>query len=337
MNWESFFPPDTKVMALPSGRSPRLYIPAANARQRWKRSNFFPAYRKSALAYKFLLRLGAAARPGSRIVNPEGVSWIVDEFVRDLKLNISSVSLLIGTEGPAQKLTLQLCDEIDNTVAYLKYGETPAAMAGIQNEQEILALLPEGLGPQLLKYDKFHQGVAMVTSSIDGSPVSATLPPPKNVVDFQMRLSGTSKFGADNHPGLSSLRNETTEPWIGQIGDAEWPVAIQHGDFAPWNLKSSNGRVCAFDWEYGSADGFPFVDTAFFSLQTDVKIYRSRPADAFHRASNILREMVDVSGQHAEAIVRLAAFDAYAKGLRDGHTEEAFLQQWYKGVWEAAA
>jgi hypothetical protein len=53
-------------------------------------------------------------------------------------------------------------------------------------------------------------------------------------------------------PALESLLVETT---------------VVHGDFAPWNLRSSHDRISAFDWERSSVEGIPLVDALHHQLQ----------------------------------------------------------------------
>ncbi|NND70184.1 MAG: hypothetical protein HKN43_01255 [Rhodothermales bacterium] len=335
MTWSDFFPADTEVQALPSWRSPRLYIPAASIKQRWRRSAFFPAYRKSAILFRAGLRTAVTVKPSTRKTNGSEKDWGLGLFVRNVLPLAQSVSLLVGTDGPAQKATLQLCDGDDNVIGYVKYGETASAIAGIRNEVDILRTIPEDLCPQLLHAGEFAEGFAMVTSNIEGSAIPASLPPVEDVVRFQDRLVSTETAPADSHPALKEILQGEKRNWVTTLCGKDWPIALQHGDFAPWNLKKCGAQIRAFDWEYATTTGFPYLDLAFFSLQTDVKIYHAQPGDAFQRAKTILAEHPQVGPEYAAVIVRIAAFDAFDKGIRDGHDPDAALQAWYRGVWEA--
>ena len=51
-----------------------------------------------------------------------------------------------------------------------------------------------------------------------------------------------------------------------QIGEHELPASMVHGDFAPWNLRISDGRLFVFDWEYAEACGNPLQDFLHFHL-----------------------------------------------------------------------
>ena len=148
-------------------------------------------------------------------------------------------------------------------------------------------------------------------------------------------ISEEDSAGAESHPGLDFLRSDF-DSWVSELSDRRWPVAIHHGDFAPWNLREVGGKLKAFDWEYGNMQGFPYLDLAFFSLQTDVKMYHSEPPAAFRRAEALLKEIPDVGSKYAPVLVRAAAHDAYQKGLADGHLADTFLQSWYRSVWEVS-
>ena len=333
MQWSDFFPGGTRVVALPSWRSPRLYIPTGSVAQRWKRSAFYPAFRTSAKVFRTGVRAAVAIAPVSKKANER--SWMFGDFVAEALPGVESASLLMGTEGPAQKATLQLLDSADNVVGYVKYGESDSAISGLRNEAAMLGQVPEGIGPECLKEGSLGNGYGILTTSIAGNPVAASLPPPAEALSFQQSLITQDVSSVENHPGLDFLRSGF-EQWIKELGAREWPVAIQHGDFAPWNLRDVGGSLRAFDWEYGRMRGFPYLDLAFFSLQTDVKMYHSEPSTAFKRAEALLKNVPEVGVQYASVLVRAAAFDAYAKGLSDGHQPDAFLQSWYRSVWEVS-
>ncbi len=115
-----------------------------------------------------------------------------------------------------------------------------------------------------------------------------------------------------------------------------WPVVAQHGDFAPWNvLQDSGGNLCALDWEYGSLQGCPHLDHAFYILQTAALIHRWPPERAGDYAVERLARTPWPALEPAEAlaVVRLAALDSYWKAVEDGYSSAAPLQAWRRRVW----
>ena len=117
-------------------------------------------------------------------------------------------------------------------------------------------------------------------------------------------------------------------------------MAVCHGDFAPWNIRRKpDGALCAMDWEYGRLDGFPYVDMAYFVLQTAALIHRWKPPKAASYAAAFLsnHRWAALRPAEATAIVRLAAYDAYMNSMDDEQSGDAPLQLWRRAVWECRA
>jgi aminoglycoside phosphotransferase (APT) family kinase protein len=121
------------------------------------------------------------------------------------------------------------------------------------------------------------------------------------------------------------------------LADRSWPVSIQHGDCAPWNLlEAPDGRLRAVDWECGTLEGFPYLDVAYYILQTSALIRRRTPLEAARYAVCYLRGHPDfaLSSAEAHAITRLAAYDAYWKYAEEGKPHNVGLQAWRRAIWE---
>ena len=74
--------------------------------------------------------------------------------------------------------------------------------------------------------------------------------------------------------------------------------AIQHGDFAPWNIKvSREGNWMALDWERGRLRGIPAWDWFHYVVQTAVLVQR--------KPTTVLIEMID-------QLLASSAFKTYA-------------------------
>src|SRR5436190_16094205 len=105
MQWSECFPTGSRVLALPSWDSPRLYFSARDgAAGRWTDSALYPAFRFLARGYRLMLRTKAAA--GLLKARVTDTEWALGEFVKDLLPPIASVAVLVGTPGPAQKTTV---------------------------------------------------------------------------------------------------------------------------------------------------------------------------------------------------------------------------------------
>ena len=110
------------------------------ARQRWTASSFYPAFRPSARVYKLALRMKAFLSLGAR---RSGLGASLEEFLQDRLDGVHDAVVLIGTEGPGQKLIARLRGPQGKTLAYLKYAERARARALVEQEAAVLEQLPE--------------------------------------------------------------------------------------------------------------------------------------------------------------------------------------------------
>lgn len=339
--WNHFFPAGTRVLALPSGRHPRLYLPDRGIAQRWEASSFYPASRRGARLYKLLLRLGISARLVGAGAEASG-EWPLGEFANGVLPGVASAVVLVGTAGPAQKVTARLRDEKGQVLGYLKYAETETARRRLRQEHRMLCAIPEGLGPKALKHGVLGEGEALLTTPVSGRRLPSNLPLATGVAEFSQACVRAAGVPVRDHPWVRAVREERPEGSrldgsFEVLATRLWPVVAQHGDFAPWNLiRRPGGEVEAFDWEYGTMDGFPHLDLAYYVLQVAALIKRWTPTRAFRYAVQHLsgEHRLGLSGEEAGALTRLAAYDAYRKASEDGHGPEDGLQPWRREIWE---
>ena len=344
MDWDLFFPSGTRVLALPSWRNPRLYVPAPRFGELWKASSFYPASRFPARLYRLLLRSRVAMGLGEvRVARSDG--WPLGEFIQDVLPQAVSAGALVGRPtNPIRKFTVQLRDAKGEVLAYLKYAEKETACRRLRQEHYMLSALPKGLGPEVLKYGTLRNGMALLVTPILGRPLRPTLPPVEGVADFLMSCVISSPTLIETHPWVQSARQWRSssgvelDAWFEALADRHWPVVVQHGDFVPFNLlQSPGGAIRAYDWEYGVLEGFPYLDFVNYTVQTSLLFYRSSPAKAAQRAASYLTNepQFSLSSTEAWALVRLSAYDTYQKLLEDGLAPESEQQAYLRAVWES--
>jgi hypothetical protein len=323
------------VSVLPNRWRPRLYFFKGDARERWNYSAFYPAYRRIARIYRLMLRCKALLG----WVDAPKISYNIGTLRDFLKVCLPSFKcgvVFVGTPGPAQKFTVQLWDDFQ-VIGYLKYGKKPTARARLQKEYAILNSLPDGLGPRVLLFGEFAEGLALVLAPVPGRSLPARISSLANADNFIYRLVTAGIHEAANHPWIRHMlerHNSLIDPWVDAFKDAYLPVVIQHGDFAPWNIYyDSSGIMTAIDWEYGTIVGFPYLDRAFFILQVTLLMNRWSPVRAREFAVQKFKKVV--SEIQAQAIVRMAAFDAFHKYQDDGCPKDDPNQRWRRAVWEA--
>lgn len=341
MGWEGFFPSGAQVIALPSWRNPRLYLPARGFFETWERSSFYPASRFRARFYRTLLRAKASAGL-SKVRMVEESGWALGEFVRQVVPEAAHAVVLVGTLGPAQKITAQLLDKKDQVVGYVKYAEKEAARNRLRKEWRMLHNLPCEVGPKPLKHGLLGDGEAILITPVPGRWVPRDLPPAKGVDALLSSLVVLPAAPLEDHPWVQRIRERSKfefDPWLETLTRENWPVVVQHGDFVPWNLlRRPDGTIGAIDWEYGTLEGFPFLDLVYYLLQTSALIYRWAPSKAVEYAVKYLslHPQLTLSRVEARTLTRLAAYDAYHKSLEDGHAlGNVDLQSWRRAVWES--
>jgi hypothetical protein len=124
-----FFPPRTRVLALPNWQHPRLYLPAQRFSQRWVESAFYPASRLGARLHRLLLRITAVAGM-AEVRTVTSSDWTLGEFTEKLLPEVDSAAILVSRTGRAQKVTVQLRDERGVVLGYLKHAGQGVARRG---------------------------------------------------------------------------------------------------------------------------------------------------------------------------------------------------------------
>ena len=299
-------------------------------------TGIYPAFRPVAKLRRTVLRWKAAA--GFSIAQPNpGNRWLLGEFVGDCLPGANEAVVLLGTPGPAQKLTAQIWGE-EGVIGFVKYAESPPAMVRLLQEYNVLSSLPLGRGPVVLKYAAFARGQALVTAPVVGTPSSARLRLNPALLGFLTSLEHTEEFDLERHPWTARIHDRfdgRLDAWLEHLAGRRWKAVIQHGDFAPWNVYVGKGGCSvAVDWEYGHAKGFPYIDATHFLLQVAALVKRWPPGRTFGYVTRYLNERLGVA--ESGAIVRIAAFEAYQNAIEDGQASSSWLQTWRRQLWESA-
>ncbi len=244
--------------------------------------------------------------------------------------------MLVGTAGPAQKLIVQLWNQSE-IVGYLKYGESAAAKDHIIREAGILKGLPSGLGPTLLKCGPLENGLALVLTAVHGQPINAQLPVEDKILLLLETFRITAPLPFWEHPWITKVKaNIPSKICLTSLAGRKWPVVFHHGDFAPWNILSRpDGSLGVIDWEYGTDEGFPFLDFVFFVLQVGRLIYRWPPqkAKCYSIKALSLHRTWNITEDQAKTLVCLCAYHTYSKALPGNDATYYESQDWWRAVW----
>lgn len=338
------FPPGTPLLALPSWRAPRLVMSKSGGpTRRWRDSGFFPATRWTAKVYRLALR-GKAACGWGEARRLEGGPWALREFVGDCLPAANSVVVQIRTLNHApsqvQKYMIELHDPTGTIIGYVKHAVETLPRRRLEQEHVMLRCLPAGLGPTPLKFGDFGNGTALLMTPLRGRPIASQFPPSAGILEFVRSLETAVPLALASHPYVRAIQ-ERGGAWLDTVledlSGKSWPITLQHGDLVPWNiLRCRDGTMLsAFDWEHGIADGFPYLDLAYFILQLAALIYRWRPVKSAIYATSWLeaQRSFGLTGREARALVRLSMFDAYCRTEDDGFGDDHPLQPWRRRIW----
>lgn len=322
-----------EVYVLPHKNCPRLLFTGDGSHDRWMYSSFYPAFKKSAKLYRLYLRakatIGAIDTMKVKLNDNE-----IKKYLSGVVDNYSSISVLVGTPGPAQKITIQIWNE-GKVLAYIKYAENKVAIEKLNQEHKILSNeLVRGIGPKTYKYDNLMEGKALLISPVKGSQIPAKLNRVNNLDETLNYLLTKEYFHVDNHPWiirLSKNYEDIINPLLVHLSQKKWHKTIIHGDFAPWNIFIDDyNMLSVIDWEYGDLNGFPYIDKAYFILQTSMLVKNWKPSKAKNHAIKILSN--ELTHKESYAIVMLAALMGYDNAKHDGHDDNSVHQLWRKSI-----
>jgi len=334
------FPPGTPLLALPSWREPRVVLSnLGSPMRRWRDSAFYPATRSTARLYRLALR-GKAAAGWGEVRRASYCRWRLREFIGDCLPPLGSAVLQTRPSGPAQKFTIQLHDRFGAIIGYIKYASEPLAQRRLTQEHAMLVRVPAGLGPVPLKFGQMGDGLALLVTPVRGRYVRAKLPPTRKVLEFAYSLQVSPAIALAAHPYVCAMRERVGTRLDGIFEDLRvrtWPIVLQHGDLVPWNLRwSRNSKsLSAFDWEFGTPNGFPYIDLAQFIMQVAFLIYSCPPVASATYATRWLagQSAHGLTEREARAVVRLAMFGAYT-WAEEEYPDSHPIQIWRRSIWE---
>lgn len=201
----------------------------------------------------------------------------------------SDVTVFCGFPGPLQKLTIYCPDGKIGTGKVAKVALHESANAAIEHEaywleklnrsQPIAAFLPQLLQQGTLPCGRRYISMRAVPQGYSSRKFSEPHYQFLKLLAQQQSSSGLWQVSeaakrlrermqqvlplidAQFHPLLTGALDETR-----LIGLTELPTCLIHGDFAPWNMRLSDGQLYVFDWEYAEPGGNPLQDFLHFHL-----------------------------------------------------------------------
>lgn len=336
-------PPSRGLIEFRRGSHLRCYVPADNRRVLYQGLDIYLTDRPVILAHRALLRAWAAVggvRLTHQLVRRHGHEWPLGDLLLPALPSLSTAAISTGL-SPERNITIQLMDHRGNRLAFAKYAYCPGGRARLANEARMLQLVPEGTGPRLLHFEPFLDGLLLVQTPIPGraSLPWPWLPEPTLQLLFRLARPDAGQVAAE-HPFITQLCDRAgrfqplLSPLVEHLGVDAWPVVIMHGDFSVLNVRTDKGICRAFDWEFGTATGFPYLDAAHWLFEAAWALGRLPPRVAKRQASTRLRAYVPTHlREFTPTLVSLAALSSLVNWYPGQRTDAK--ERWLRQLIEA--
>jgi hypothetical protein len=199
-------------------------------------------------------------------------------------------ALSLGTPGTFQKLTIQVMRPDGKILGYMKMPMTDESQDRLRHEGAVLQKLAafntlRKSIPHVLFAGSWNGTYIIFQSALEGEvgPLQFTEIHADFLRDLQ-RCEPTSRTGKNLVHGVANnwnqasakfgarwqdLGRETLKIATRELETAQVSCGIQHGDFAPWNMRVHRGKLFLFDWEYASWDTPILWDRFHFMAQTE--------------------------------------------------------------------
>ena len=289
-------------VAIPSRQSVRWLIPVDNtsvisaASQIYEPHKLLPRLLKTVLFQMPKAGFDGTRHAGVLVASRELLP--VEKLVYDLTGEAQPIfAFSFGRQEAVRKLTVQVMRPTGEILGYIKLPLTDAATVRVQNEakalQSLWAFPP--LRPHVPRL--LHAGSWFGSYMLFQSPLLGTRGP--TVISRSHHEFFEALWGAHRvRKGGLTLVDEVARRWKNNVSvlDSSWTTlghealsraarqlgngivdcGIGHGDFAPWNTRTSNGRLLVFDWESAGWEIPALWDVIHFGLQTEASSLQRR-------------------------------------------------------------
>lgn len=281
--------PSREYLAVPNSRHPRWLLPLVGRAITPGAWSVYTPYSRKARLFKRLVERHSNAvhwmlgKVVDSVQCPLDLDVLAQEVTgqKDLHLTFS-----FGEPRATRKLTVQVMTNDGRVLGFIKVPLTSLARERVQHEARMLFSLeahPElsGQVPKLVFGGLWRGEYVLFQSAVSGVSGVPTL-----TEGHCQLLEKLGRIGATNTDG-SAVAGEVRDVWnevklkatfsdravvenilrnaSAQLVGVAVECGLSHGDFAPWNIRMQDGRICLFDWEAARA-GAPRVWDRFHFL-----------------------------------------------------------------------
>ena len=344
-----------RYAVIPNWDNPRWFIPLASPNVSSAGFNLYTPAKTSARLKRFAARVAVHSRLpfwyrdqlliAQREPSPLGSA--MTNLFPGQKIHFA---LSAGAPDGAlnRKASAAVIDGSGRLLAFLKLAASELANRLLHREAEVLRSLASTPGvcdvvPRLLAAEEIDGTYVTAQAPLPGGPASTALTPlhhrlldqfssgtPVAPSETELVRSLTPRLKTMPQPELAATLNRI----LATLSDQHIACGAIHGDFAPWNLRLHNGRISAFDWEYGCLEGPAGLDEIHYRLQVGYLINNWTVDTALRELadSHILNRYLSRPNPAARhALVGLYLIDMlvrlYAEGYDNGNEMVAWKRQ----------
>lgn len=338
--------------------SPYLILPQANKRLMYSALSMYYPSRWTGRLYRLSLARTLPWRARLGWVEPVHA---LDAWCPDLGRVLAAVpdavpenvGVLIGAPGPCSKLTLKIMGADGATLAYARVAQLPDAVEKLRNEHAVLsALAATSVGPRaprLIAHGELaDSGVFFL---VESAGPDDTIPHSLGPAHFAF-LAGLVGEGRLNWTAVvDQVETETrplrSDPDLGPViasalatlratPGPELRTCIEHGDFAPWNIRAGGSMADVFvlDWEHARLEGVPWLDALHFCFQNEALVGRRSPGQVLASLLSVFSQpaareyarQLPMKAGHERSLIVLYVLRVLAVGANEGHAADAHQQ-----------
>lgn len=262
---------------VPNARQARLLIPIDRPRAAAEAMHKFSAalsmreiVGRSAAALAF--RIGLASLLPDRVLLPGATPLSLSEYLAQVLGEPVTYTVSVGSARANRKPILQVFSRSGRTIAYAKIGDGPVSAADVSKEAVSLSAVGDRLPANFEIPEKLHFGywnevpVLLISPLRVGAgqrPMRWLRIPTQEMIQFSACFAA-GESGLVNSPfwtrllnGTQRLRSRDRRHRLESLCDAissaaggiQFSIGAWHGDWTPWNMAISRGRLQLWDWE----------------------------------------------------------------------------------------
>jgi len=316
--------------------------------------------RLQVLAVAAAVRFGAAELlPGQlRITGSSGD--IVDYLSKALGQRCY-VCIYIGPPRAVQKPVLQILSGTGQTLGFAKIGVDDTSRHLVRRETQNLRFLSTANlrtvtvpavmhSGQWAGHEVLAQQALLRTGRgyVDGSTLEAAMYEIAHAEGTASRALERSSYWSRLHQRIEDLPRSPLGELIRAVrdevgatsGSVSVPFGCWHGDWGPWNMTQSEGRLLVWDWEHFEHDvplGFDAIHHQVQSAVLSGSAPESAFVDARCAAQRLLSPFGRVEPALAQVIVQLYTLEISTRYLSDGEPDRDGTimgrLDWLKSTW----